>query len=70
LIQVIRATTSESERNSAYLRFQEILYNAQPQIFLFSPKLRIVATSRIRFEASSRRPGYSENMIELAPIKL
>ena len=69
LIQVIRTTTSESERNSAYLKFQEILYEEQPQIFLFSPKQRIIATSRIKMDVSSRRPGYSENMIQLASDK-
>ncbi len=66
LIQIIRSTASESERNIAYLRFQEILYNEQAQLFLFSPKLRLVASNRIKLEASSRRPGYAENMIQLA----
>jgi peptide/nickel transport system substrate-binding protein len=66
LIQIIRTTPSEQERNNAYLQFQEILYNEQPQIFLFSPKQRIISSSRIKLEASSRRPGFAENMIQLA----
>lgn len=69
LIQVIRTTTSDADRNNCYLRFQEILYNEQPQVFLFSPKQRLIANNRIKFEASSRRPGYAENMIQLAEKK-
>ncbi len=64
LIQLIRTTKSESERNFAFLRFQEILYNQQAQIFLFSPKLRLIASKRIKLDASSRRPGYAEKMIK------
>ncbi|MBK9727125.1 MAG: hypothetical protein IPO86_03305 [Saprospiraceae bacterium] len=66
LIQIIRTTKNEEERNLAYLQFQEILYIQQPQIFLFSPKERLIATKRIQLEASSRRPGYLENTIRLA----
>lgn len=69
LIQLIRTSASESERNTAYLKFQDILYEAQPQIFLFSPKQRIIASTRISIETSSRRPGYAENMITLSNKK-
>ncbi len=69
LIQVIRTTSVDTDRNNAYLRFQEILYQELPQLFLFSPKQRIIANSRIKMDISSRRPGYSENMIQLASDK-
>ena len=65
LIQVIRTSTAEDLRNQAYLRFQEVLYEAQPQIFLFSPKERLITSSRIQLEPSNRRPGYLENMVKL-----
>jgi peptide/nickel transport system substrate-binding protein len=66
LIHIIRAAPSEEIRNDAYYKFQEVLYNEQPQIFLFSPKQRIIASSRIKLETSSRRPGYMENTIQMA----
>jgi peptide/nickel transport system substrate-binding protein len=66
LIHIIRTAPSEEIRNDAYSKFQEVLYNEQPQIFLFSPKQRIIASSRIKLETSSRRPGYMENTIQLA----
>lgn len=64
LIQIIRTSATEDRRNQAYLRFQEVLYEAQPQIFLFSPKERLIASSRIQLEPSNRRPGYLENMVK------
>ena len=64
LIEMIRNSTTEEQRNQAYLRFQEILYEAQPQIFLFSPKERIIASKRILLEPSIRRPGYLENLVK------
>ena len=69
LIQVIRTTTAEESRTNAYLRFQEILHDQQPQIFLFSPKERLVASSRIQVETGDRRPGYLENAIMLSGKK-
>lgn len=63
LIQIIRLASTEDERNNAYYKFQEILYSEQPQIFLFSPKQRIVARTGIVVEPSKRRPGYAENLI-------
>ncbi len=69
LIQLIRSTESEAERNQAYLRFQEILWEDQPQLFLFSPRERLIAQSRIQIEASSRRPGYLESSVQLKLLK-
>jgi peptide/nickel transport system substrate-binding protein len=65
LIQIIRSTSSETERNNAYLNFQKLIYDEQPQIFLFSQKQRLIANSRIEMQATQRRPGYTENMISL-----
>lgn len=65
LILAIRNATSETERDAAYLKFQELLYDEQAQIFLFAPLERMVYNKRISLQATSRRPGYSENLIKL-----
>ncbi len=62
LITVIRTTASKDEKYKAYREFQEILYRDQPNIFLFVPQERIVASKNIQMVTSSRRPGYFENL--------
>lgn len=58
LIEKIRVTLDEEERNAMYREFQEILYEEQPMIFLFSPKERIAISKRFRAKSSVVRPGY------------
>ncbi len=67
LILAIRTTTDETERNALYRRFQAALYDAQSQIFLFSPRERIVTTNRVALEPILRRPGYLENTVRRKP---
>lgn len=62
LITVIRTAPSQDEKYKAYHAFQEILYRDQPNIFLFVPQERIVASKKIQMVTSSRRPGYFENL--------
>lgn len=64
-INIIRNTTSDTERLQAYMRFQTLLDELQCQIFLFSPQERIVANRRIDMKTIARRPGYLENSIDL-----
>lgn len=65
IVEIRTASTPES-RNSAYRRFQEIIYEAQPSIFLYVPLERIIASRRVELITSSRRPGYFENLMKPA----
>ena len=62
----LRPTTDSEERAAAYKKFQEIIYNAQPVIYLYVPLERIIASKKIQLQTSSRRPGYFENLIKPA----
>ena len=46
------------------LKFQEILHENEPQIFLFSPTERIVYSSKLKFNPTAKRPGYTENNMQ------
>ena len=65
LILAIRTAPSAADQDAAYLKFQELLYQEQAQIFLFAPLERMVYSKRLSIQVSSRRPGYSENLIKL-----
>ena len=66
LIENLRSSTDSEERAAGYKKFQEIIYAAQPVIFLSVPLERIIASKRIQLQTSSRRPGYFENLIKPA----
>jgi peptide/nickel transport system substrate-binding protein len=61
LIEAIRVTLDEEARNQLYLEFQELIYEEQPYIFLFSPFQRIAISKDFTVEASARRPGFFVN---------
>jgi peptide/nickel transport system substrate-binding protein len=64
VIQNLRTTKDPEERNKYYKKFQEIIYEMQPVIFLYAPLERIMASKRIELVTSSRRPGYFENLLQ------
>ena len=61
LIDEIRTTLDEKKRNELYLEFQELLYEEQPYIFLFSPLERIAIHKRFEAKPSQKRPGFFPN---------
>ncbi len=63
LIKQIRVTLDDASRAPLYRRFQEIVYENQPMIFLFSPKDRVVVSKRFDFEAKSIAPNVSFNAL-------
>lgn len=63
LITQIRNAHTSKEREDAYLWFQEILYEEQPQIFLFSTMERIAFNKRISCKPTSLKPGYVATLI-------
>lgn len=49
-----------------YKKFQEIIFEQQPEIYLYVPLERIIASKRIELQTSPRRPGYFENLLQPA----
>lgn len=65
-IIAVRSTDDPKMQEAALKRFQQILYDEQAGLFLYTPLERIVSSKRIQFKPSSRRPGYFENLIKPA----
>jgi peptide/nickel transport system substrate-binding protein len=64
VIDEIQTSTSDEARDKAYKRFQQIIYNEQPSIWLYAPLERIIASKRVELIPSNRRPGYFENLLK------
>ena len=65
-IEAIRASRDAAARNAHYRQFQELLYDAQPSIFLYVPTERIIASRAYEIVTTPRRPCYFENLIRPA----
>lgn len=65
LIVEIRETKDPAKRNEKYMRFQEIIYDECPVIFLFAPTERIVINKKYDTKATLRRPGFFANLFKL-----
>jgi len=57
LIKGIAVTLDERAREPMYQRFQEIIYENQPMVFLVSPATRLVVSKRFDYETTSLTPG-------------
>ncbi len=67
LIDQIRVTMDESKRNEMYLKFQEMVVEQNPYIFLVSPKLCTAISKRFKNAPSTPlRPGYWVRLFQLA----
>ena len=58
VIDSIAVCFDEQKRQELYYRIQEMIYEAQPCIFLFCPRERIAIHRRFEAEPSILRPGY------------
>ncbi|PHN07166.1 ABC transporter substrate-binding protein [Flavilitoribacter nigricans] len=65
LIAEIRSTLDPDLRNQMMRRLQEIIFDAQPGIFLFAPQERIVIHKKFDGEATPLRPGFFVNDFQL-----
>ncbi len=65
LIDKIRVTMDETERNKLYKEFQELIYEEQPMIFLFSPQERIIINKKFETEVSVMSPGFQPSHFKL-----
>ncbi|MBK9014277.1 MAG: hypothetical protein IPM82_09360 [Saprospiraceae bacterium] len=63
LIDAIQNAPDEATRTKLYKDFQQLIYNEQPVIFLFSPQERIVLHQR--FEPVVNRLGISLQHLKL-----
>jgi peptide/nickel transport system substrate-binding protein len=61
ILKQIRETRDEEKRGYLYMRLQEIMYEDQPVIFLYSPKQKIITNNNIEATATAKRPGYLAN---------
>ena len=66
LIEEIQVTMDETKRNELYKKFQEVVYDDQPYIFLFSRKGRTVISKKFDIKPSLRKPLIFENQFRLA----
>lgn len=67
LIEEIRSELDEDKRNNLYRKFQEIIHEQSPYIFLSSPKERIAISKKYKnAETFIVRPGFNEAAFQLA----
>ncbi len=64
LIKQISVTLSEEKRDPLYRRFQEIIYENQPMVFLLSTSTRLVVSKDFQYETKSITPGLTINAIK------
>lgn len=67
LIEDIRTTLDPQLRDQMMRQFQEMLYEAQPGIFLFAPQERIAINKKFDGKATPMRPGFFLNEFRLSP---
>ncbi|GJM32316.1 MAG: peptide-binding protein [Saprospiraceae bacterium] len=65
LIDQIRVTMDETKRNELYKEFQQIVYDEQPMIFLFSPQERILINKKFDAKPSVMSPGFQPSHFKL-----
>ncbi len=59
IIDQIRISYDSKTRKELYLRIQELIYQAQPYIFLYTPYERMAVHKRFSIHPTARYPGYT-----------
>jgi peptide/nickel transport system substrate-binding protein len=65
LIRLIAQTMDSAARLPLYRRFQKIVYDDQPMIFLYSPYDRVVVSKRLDYQLFSVAPNLEFNALTL-----
>ena len=65
MLDSIQNTFDEAERLKMYLRFQEILYDEMPEIYVIAPKGRIAIHKRFEGPTMAMYPGFLVNLFHL-----
>lgn len=66
IIDEIRDTRDASRRTVLYKELQQIMYEDQPVIFLYSPVEKIILSKKWNGSATVKRPGYMANTFTTA----
>ena len=61
LIEAIRTSTNDQQRNVLYREFSQIIHEEQPALFLVCPEVTIAANQQLDFQTTAIRPGFIEN---------
>ncbi|HNA93708.1 MAG TPA: hypothetical protein PKZ72_03290, partial [Saprospiraceae bacterium] len=62
IIEKIRTEYNVAERNKLYEKFQEVLYNDQPVVFLFAPKEPVIISKKFPdAKPTIIKPGFTLN---------
>lgn len=64
IIKQITTTLDEQKLDPLYRRFQEIIYENQPMIFLLSANARLVVSKNFEYDARSLSPGLTFNAMK------
>lgn len=65
IIEAIRGSQNETERNQLYIQAQQVLHDQVPEVFLYSPQQRYIGSKRFKHVFSTNRPGYYEQFFQL-----
>lgn len=65
LIDRILTTFDEQERTDLYRELQTIIYEEQPEIFLFAPRARLAIHQRFETPLIPISPGFLPNLVQL-----
>lgn len=65
IIEEIKHTLDPTDRNELYRKFQNIIVQEQPALFLVSPKFCMAVNKNLIFEPTAMKPGYFENTFKL-----
>lgn len=66
LIDNIRETKDETERVNLYKKFQDVIYEDQPVIWLYHPRERMILSNKWKGTSTIKRPGYLANTFTIA----
>lgn len=64
IIDSIRITKSADDLYDLYKKFQRVIFEDQPAVFLVNPQERLMVNKRLEVKPSLLRPGYFENTFE------
>ncbi|MBT8218450.1 MAG: hypothetical protein KJP00_01410, partial [Bacteroidia bacterium] len=68
VIDQLRETIEQNERIPLYHKWQEMVVEAQPYIFLAAPQERIAVNKKFEARVSAKKPGIAENLFEVRRV--
>lgn len=68
LIEKIRTTRDPHLRKELYIELQQVMYEDQPMIFMYSPLMKFIISNDIAATTTSKRPGYLANTFKKRKI--